>query len=167
MGGEVVHHHHLPRTQRRGKDQLEVGLENYEGLSESLLVFSEEGYHKLLSDSFSWSNIVQLNSLRESTCLLIGLSLTDPNLRRLLDTAAQKTRSSGPRHYVFLKRLAGDSLGFHEGDSALRSEVVQEVVSAHHNLLDKSYRDLGLNVVWVEQYEEIPHLLRRIRRVST
>lgn len=76
-----VHHVHgfLPR------DTAE-----YDGISDSLLVFSEERYHALLSDPFSWSNLVQLNLLRESTCLMVGLSLTDPNLRRLLSTAAQK-----------------------------------------------------------------------------
>ena len=40
---------------------------------------------------------------------MIGLSLSDPNLRRLLEIAAQK-HSKNNRHYVFMQRLSNDNL---------------------------------------------------------
>jgi len=66
------------------------------------LIFSEEDYNKIYSDAYSWSNLAQLNSFRDNTCLFIGCSLTDPNLRRLLDVAARSGEK--PRHYAFLKK---------------------------------------------------------------
>lgn len=76
----------------------------YDGLDNSTLVFSEEGYHQIYSDSYHWSNLVQLNSFRESNCLMIGLSMTDPNLRRLLDISSKNIERS--KHFAFMKRLS-------------------------------------------------------------
>jgi hypothetical protein len=59
------------------------------------LVLAEDGYHDLYSDPFRWSNLVQLSFVRENTCLFLGLSMTDPNLRRLLEIAQSATRKSG------------------------------------------------------------------------
>jgi hypothetical protein len=139
-------------------------VQRYDGVSDSLLVFSEESYHTLLADPFSWSNIVQVNFFREATCLLTGLSVTDPNLRRLLDTAAR--RSESPRHYVFLKRLSVEMSQEESGHNSVpvRPKVVQEFVSVHHGLVEKEYLRLGLNVIWVEDYDEIPSILHAVRR---
>lgn len=127
---------------------------DYEGLSESLLIFSEEGYHNLYLDPYYWSNIVQLNCLRENTCLMIGLSLTDPNLRRLLDIIAKRNNLS--KHFVLLKR----ELPF--GDK-IRKDVGEAILSAHYSLQEKSFNDLGLNVIWYQEYEEIPKILNSIK----
>lgn len=54
------------------------------------IVFSEDSYHSQFIEPFSWSNLIQLNKLSQNTCLFIGLSLTDPNLRRLLDVSNRK-----------------------------------------------------------------------------
>ena len=51
------------------------------------VVFSEDAYHSQFIDSFSWSNLIQLNHLNQNLCLFVGLSMTDPNLRRLLDVS--------------------------------------------------------------------------------
>jgi len=80
--GETATNDELPIYHVHGF--LPEDRDTYDHLEESTLVFSEEGYHEIYVDSYHWSNLVQLNLLRESTCLFIGLSLTDPNLRRLL-----------------------------------------------------------------------------------
>lgn len=56
---------------------------DYQKLSHSSLVFSEDRYHELMMDPYHWANMVQLNYLLNHTCLFVGLSMTDPNLRRL------------------------------------------------------------------------------------
>lgn len=45
--------------------------ENYENLTKSLLVFSEEGYHKLMLEPYNWANISQLNYMINNTCFLL------------------------------------------------------------------------------------------------
>ena len=51
--------------------KLSEVLENYENLTKSLLVFSEEGYHKLMLEPYNWANISQLNYMINNTCLVI------------------------------------------------------------------------------------------------
>jgi hypothetical protein len=142
---------------------LPQDVSQYDGLPESLLVFSEEGYHSLILDPYSWSNMVQLNFLRESTCLLVGLSVTDPNLRRLLDIAARKNK--GAKHYVFLERLTSSKFRDNTNTSTanIRTEVTQAFLSIHHQLQEASFNELGLNIIWLENYSEIPSILDSIK----
>jgi hypothetical protein len=134
---------------------LPAGVQN-EKLTESLLVFSEEGYHEVYREPYSWSNLVQMNFLRERVCLLIGLSATDPNLRRLAELAARRRPQA--RHYILLKRE-----GF--PDPAVRSTRLEQAFqSMHHDLQERALRELGLNVLWLEDYAEIPSLLDSLRK---
>ncbi|MFE4569700.1 SIR2 family protein [Paenibacillus chitinolyticus] len=134
---------------------------NYESLSKSLLVFSEEGYHNLMLDPYNWSNLVQLNYLRENTCLLIGLSLTDPNLRRLLDIAVRKQESDLCKHYVILKRELYSKKKIN--DSNIDAKNIEKFDIVNHKLQEEYYKELGLNVIWVDDFKEIPTILKRIR----
>jgi hypothetical protein len=131
-----------------------------EQLSQSLLVFSEEGYHSLLLNPYSWQNIIQLNFLRESTCVMVGLSLNDPNLRRLLAISA--SNSEFPRHFVILPRtiFKGDE------SNTVRGTVFDSFTNLNEELQEKSYQELGLNTIWAEDLEEIPGILSYLRRKS-
>ncbi len=133
--------------------------EQFDGVSESLLVFSEEGYHTLFDDPYAWSNITQLNFFREYACLMIGLSITDPNLRRLLDIAARKNKKA--KHFVFMKRL--DSSEFIGNSDKIRQEVIESFIAAHHGLQEASFQELGLNIIWTENFQEIPSILNSLR----
>jgi SIR2-like domain len=124
----------------------------YEKVADSLLVFSEERYHSLMVEPYSWANLIQLTAFRESTCLFVGLSLTDPNLRRLLDIAAKSNKS--PRHFAILKRLEPKSLSYPR-KKAVRPDVLQAFASAHHDLQEASLRELGVNVIWIKDHDEI------------
>lgn len=131
----------------------------YDGLAESLLVFSEEGYHSLALDPYHWTNITQLNFLRESVGLFIGLSMTDPNLRRLLEIAAKKNKVT--RHFVFQKRLSSKSL-LASTNSTISTDAVRAFLQAHHILQEGSFEELGLHIIWVDEYSEIPSLIAQI-----
>src|SRR6185436_18817278 len=48
-------------------------------------VFSEDEYHTEYSDPYRWSNMTMINQLGRFSGLFVGLSLHDPNLRRLID----------------------------------------------------------------------------------
>ncbi len=129
------------------------------------LVFSEENYFTLQSDHYSWANFEQLKLLRETTCLLLGLSGTDPNLRRLLDIDFRQSKRA--KHYLCLRRLTvADLLGPEDGRK-VRTSVAQHFLNVHHTFLEHSFADLGVNVIWVEEYNELPSLLGQVRTHAT
>lgn len=137
----------------------------YDGLDNSTLVFSEEGYHQIYSDSYHWSNLVQLNGLRENNCLMVGLSMTDPNLRRLLDISARNIERS--KHYSFMKRLTEDNFCY-EYKTKSKTAVISNVDGAskflerHHTLNEELMKELGVTIIWYESHDEIPEIIEQI-----
>lgn len=116
---------------------------------EADVVFSEDAYHSQFIDPFSWSNLTQLNKLSQNTCLFLGLSLTDPNMRRLLDVAYRKNPSRQLNHYIIKKVPSFSGQNDTVDDLALFLE-------------EQDANELGLNVVWIEEFDEIAPMLRRI-----
>ena len=49
------------------------------------IVFTEDQYHQVAESPYYWSNLVQLQLMSNSVGLMIGLSLSDRNMRRILD----------------------------------------------------------------------------------
>jgi hypothetical protein len=127
-------HGYLPR-----KGQIPKGAE---------LVFSEDAYHRQFIDPFSWSNLIQLNKLTQNTCLLAGISLTDPNMRRLLDVAWRKNPDKSLSHYI-VKRLP-------------RSPGRPVLDKVSKLLEEQDANALGLNVIWIDEYSELPVVLNEI-----
>ena len=133
--------------------------EKYSDLDKSLLVFSEEGYHALQSDFYSWSNLVQINALRENVAVLIGLSVTDPNLRRLLSIFAQ--RNNDCKHFVLLKRP------FKENKINIAQDTFDEFSKINHSIQDEILKSFGLNVIWFEEYSQLPNLIGKMTESSS
>ena len=135
----------------------------FEGLDESLLAFSEEGYHQLYADPYHWTNIVQLNLFRERTCIMVGLSLTDPNLRRLLEIASRGGTS--PRHFALMRRISEDSLLEQNGAvSNVDSEARREFLSIHHALQEQIFaEELGVSVIWLDSFADMSSALIGLR----
>lgn len=112
------------------------------------LVFSEDGYHSQFLEPFTWANLIQLQKLTQNVCLFVGISLTDPNMRRLVDVAWRKGRESKTRHYIIWR--APDQKG----------KVPKQAAKA---LAEQDANALGLNVIWVENFDKIANILRLIR----
>jgi len=135
--------------------------ENFEGLRDSLLIFSEKNYHKIMSDPYNWSNLTQLNFFRENTCLFIGQSGTDPNLRRLLEIAKQRTKVS--KHFIFLKRIPKENFIYGFENNLPDDKTTDTLIEVHHKLQELSFDEIGLNVLWVKEYSEIDEYLYKIK----
>lgn len=119
------------------------------------LIFSEEDYHKVYRDAYSWSNLIQLNALRENTCLFIGCSLTDPNVRRLLDVATRDDEP--PRHFAFMEKKKIREIK--ESEAKMSKEIIEIYQRIDDNIQTAYYQQLGLNIIWVDDYQEIPDIL--------
>lgn len=113
------------------------------------VVFSEDSYHTQFIEPFSWSNLIQLNKLSQNTCLFIGLSLTDPNLRRLLDVANRKDPSNNLNHYIIKKKPNLNN----------STDKVDDLMMF---LEEQDANELGLNVIWVNDFDEIGGLIRNL-----
>lgn len=133
--------------------------------SDYQVVFSEDAYHSQFIDSFSWSNLIQLNHLNQNLCLFVGLSMTDPNLRRLLDVSMRKNPDRALNHYVFKKRYDRapistqlSKLGVKDNDNVYSEDFIKMV----ELLEEQDANNLGLNVIWVDDYPEIAMVLKRL-----
>jgi hypothetical protein len=140
------------------------------------VVLTERAYHAEYASPFSWSNIVQLNSFRESSCAFVGLSMTDPNLRRLLEAAKQ---TATPKHYCFLRSTDWKALQYNlgafwetrgRGKGKPSDEQKQQVENRFRiaaAMADASraaaLRELGVQAIWYEEHDKLPTLIRRIR----
>jgi hypothetical protein len=134
---------------------------------ENMVVLSEDAYHSQFLDPFSWSNLVQLSHLSQNRCLLIGLSLTDPNLRRLLDVAGRKNPDRTPYHYVIKRRYDPRKIAKAVRAAPLKDRVsFDDLVRVAESLEEQDANNLGLNVIWVDGYEEIPGILLRLISAS-
>lgn len=135
--------------------------ENFDGLRDSLLIFSEKNYHTIMSDAYNWSNLTQLNFFRENTCLFIGQSGTDPNLRRLLEIAKQRTKVS--KHYIILKRTEKEKFLKDFTDNIPKETTLNTIIEVHHKLQELSFDEIGLNVLWVNDFDEIVTIINKIK----
>jgi len=143
--------------------------EPYNELDDATLVFAEEGYHQMYTDAYHWSNLVQLHALRDSTCLMVGLSMADPNLRRLLEIAQRGVKDS--RHFAFMKKISTDTFLAAKVDEAeqrpITREAADEFLQRHYALTETLMRELGVTVIWFESYDEIPVMLGAVGSPTT
>lgn len=116
---------------------------------EEHIVLDEKSYHIENKDAFLWSNIEQMHALRRSTCIFVGLSMTDPNLRRLLDISQRAYGDESTYHYAFLRK---EALKPNEDKKNEENQVIIE------NIL----RGLGVTTVWYDNHNDLPSLIRRL-----
>lgn len=121
-------------------------LPNQEKTKPHNLVFSEEAYHSQFIEPYTWSNLKQLNTFSSNICLFVGLSLTDPNLRRLLDISHRNDQQF--KHYI-IKEIP-------------QVKAESEITRISMDLFELDAMSLGLNVIWCSDYLGIPKILDKI-----
>ncbi|MFK7971674.1 MAG: SIR2 family protein [Bacteroidia bacterium] len=142
------------------------------------VAFGENIYHHQYNEIYSWRNIVQINKFRDYSCLFVGISLTDPNMRRLLDIARLQKGTPDDYHHIFRKR-------YNESEINTRLDVMLQAEPASAKLLDtisengniaaslikiveryeeKDAMSFGVRTIWVEDFDQIPEVLNTIRR---
>ncbi|MCX6020651.1 MAG: SIR2 family protein [Chloroflexi bacterium] len=137
------------------------------------IVFSEEAYHRQFHNPYTWENLVQLRYLRENVALFVGMSLTDPNIRRLLDIVPRQRPDR--RHIAILRgpspadlvrdilHAAGAGDRAHELAGA-SPEGLHEMIQAVRLMEEEVFDEMGVEVIWVDDFADIPPLLNQIRK---
>jgi hypothetical protein len=110
---------------------------NGDGCSECV-VFSERDYNEHHTDASHWANVVQLNQFMGSSCLFVGVSLTDPSLRRLLDHVQRSGKE--PRHFAVMRSQRSNPIDY---------------------FIERDALSLGVRILWVREYADFAPSLRR------
>jgi hypothetical protein len=115
-------------------------------------VFSEDEYHAEYSDPYRWSNMTQMSLLGRYTGLFVGLSLEDPNIRRLIDVTHRQYPEN--LNYAILPRkepLAAQ----HDNNDSVMKNLFEEVES-------NSFEKIGVRAIWVDSFSDIPGLINGV-----
>lgn len=113
-------------------------------VGEEPVVFSERDYHHHFMDPGHWANVMQLQELMHRTVLFMGISMADPNMRRLLDQARSRTEG-GVRHVAIQKDKGDPDLNF---------------------MVEADHRSLGVAPLWIPDFGDIPGLLADLTRTE-
>lgn len=115
-------------------------------------VFSEDEYHAEYSDPYKWSNMTQVSLLSRYTGLFVGLSLEDPNIRRLLDVTHKQYPEISNYAILLRKRSLSRS---HESKQGVLFNLFEEVETS-------SFQSIGVKVIWVDSFAEIPDVISQM-----
>lgn len=103
------------------------------------LVFTESDYYYLYNNPYSWNIAKQLHDFKFHACLFIGISLTDPDRKRILELAKNYLKFN----FIFLKK-----------EKEYSTSVFRNLTSY--------FFTFDLIVIWVDDYAEIGDYLKRL-----
>ena len=146
------------------------------------IVFTEEDYHQLTRTVFHWALTEIVAYLRHYHVVFVGLSMSDPNLRRLVD--ASYVGGDIPCHWQVQR-------SHRIPDSALEQAVdeIQRRAQSYRRELDETFvkgqfevgkalratlrqadtydrelfESMGVKTIWLSEYADLPPLLAAIK----
>jgi hypothetical protein len=93
--------------------------------------------------------------LTSMSMLFVGLSFTDPNVRHVLSLIRESFAEAPPEHFAIVRPP-------HRNDYDTNEEF--DARFAQHRLWANDLRRYGLRAVEIEDYDEVPELLRLVER---
>ena len=100
--------------------------------------------------------MTQMSLLGENVGLFVGLSMEDPNIRRLIDVT-HKQYPEIPNYAVLPRRESLKGLG----DS--KQAVLR---SLYESVETNSFKEIGVQVIWVNTYDDIHNVIGEICNTS-
>ncbi len=143
------------------------------------VTLGEGDYHQQYLHAYSWQNTIQINKFSDYTCLFVGISFTDPNLRRLLDIAKDQRGNAEQRHYMLrklngvpeiearLRKKLGEYSDLQDNDLADGNslpETATRLAELMTEFEEKDATSFGVETIWIEEFDDIPSILKAIRQ---
>jgi hypothetical protein len=148
------------------------------------IVFTEAQYHAAANDPYSWSNLCQIQCMSSSLGLMVGLSLMDSGMRRLLN-ALKITPLRKPTFALLKKpqwpvptdqelniihesaeqyqqKLEGSGIKAPMERNAQIREIIDVVNRNEQENHAKMLQEFGITPIWVEDYNQVPGILDSI-----
>ncbi len=118
------------------------------------LVASDLDYHRLSNEHAAWTNRELMTLLDSRSVLIVGMSLTDPNVRRLLAYLSEhkKSHDEAHDHFVILQQRPP----MESSDHQRASEMLEEDEY-------KFWHGQGVKILRLSSWDGLNYLLRRIR----
>jgi hypothetical protein len=150
------------------------------------IIFSEDQYNRVFQDPSFWGNLVQVNQLTSATGLMIGMSLSDRNTRRILDSIRsqplprenfilmrkpQFPMINDPSPELNLIRQKAEAYLARFPRSALKmpgkepwqiQQLLDRIYQYENNEFEKGFENLDLHLITVDSYAEIPLVMQQI-----
>jgi hypothetical protein len=126
------------------------------------LVFAETDYNEESLDPYRWSTLVQISYLAEYTCLFAGVSVLDPNLRRLLEVVKRQSTNGSVTHFVIRRRTQPESLPDYPIRPLMGMPTARRAARVIDALHEADLNDLGLQTLWVDSFGQIPNVIDTI-----
>ena len=150
------------------------------------IIFSEDQYNRAFQDPFFWGNVVQVNQLTNQTGLMIGLSLSDRNIRRILDSIRNQPVPND--NYIimrkpkfkellpgscefdqirekaeeYLHKFAMSRMKMPDKEPYQIQNILDNIYRYERDEFEKGFENLGLNLITFDEFDEIPQIISQI-----
>jgi len=149
------------------------------------IILSEDDYNSIANTSHHWANMIQTSKLTQGTGLMIGLSFSDRNLRRLVDLISNIPLNTN--NYIFLKKnrmpefTDKDSLEIKKNADAISEKMIRAGIKTERKAYDNCNRiltemfrmdeiitqrvfdQMRIKPIWVNDYPDIAEYIKKIR----
>jgi hypothetical protein len=118
------------------------------------IVISTDDYELYRKNRGAFLPLLQAH-MTSFSMLFIGLSFTDPNVRHVLSMIRESFSTSPPEHFAIVRPPHRSEYG---SDEEFQARLIQ------HRLWSEDLLRYGLQVVEIDNYDEVPELLRDVER---
>lgn len=118
------------------------------------VVISTDDYELYRSKRGAFLPLLQAH-LSSMSMLFLGISFTDPNIRHVLSLIRESFTSAPPEHFAIVRPPQREDY---------TTDTEFEARSTQHKLWSRDLKRYGLIVVEIDDYSEVPDLLRQVER---
>jgi len=118
------------------------------------VVISTDDYELYRSKRGAFLPLLQAQ-LSSMSMLFLGISFTDPNIKHVLSLIRESFASAPPEHFAIVRPPQREDF---------KTDTEFEARSTQHKLWSRDLKRYGLVVVEIDDYAEVPELLRQVER---